>query len=211
MQRVGSYPRVLIDAAWPAQGWIRESVLLGAGVFLLAIAAQLQIRLPFSLVPVTGQTFAVLLLAALLGSRRGPAVVAIYLFLGGLGAPVFAGGTAGVARLVGPTAGYLVGFIAAAYGVGWLSERGWDRHPGSAAASMALGNVCIYAFGALWLAQFVGGEAVLRTGVAPFIVGDLLKIAFATLLLPAAWRLVGRAGLPPPSGGPSGPAGHGVG
>ncbi|MGQ0538134.1 MAG: biotin transporter BioY [Gemmatimonadaceae bacterium] len=193
MHRSAVHPGVIIDAVWPRAGVARDSALILGGSLLIALAAQLSIPLPFSPVPITGQTFAVLLLGALLGSRRGAATTATYLMLGVIGLPVFAGGAAGAARLLGPTAGYLVGYIPAAFAVGWLSERGWDRRPWSTAASMAVGNAIIYLAGALWLARFVGTDAVLRTGVLPFLPGDLAKILLATLLLPAAWRLVGRS------------------
>jgi biotin transporter BioY len=117
-----------------------------------------------------------------------------YLALGCLGLPVFAGGTFGVARLVGPTAGYLMGFVVAAFVVGFLSERGWDRQPWSTVVSMLLGNGLIYAAGGLWLSTFVGWPAVLSTGVLPFLAGDALKIALATVLLPAGWKIIGRSG-----------------
>jgi biotin transport system substrate-specific component len=163
------------------------------GSLLIALSAQLQVPLPFSPVPLTGQTFTVLLLAALYGPKRGPATIVTYLTLGAIGLPVFAGGTFGVARLVGPTAGYLVGFVAAAFVVGFLSERGWDRKAWTTAASMSIGNAIIYAAGVLWLSKFVGWQAVLSTGVLPFLAGDALKIALATILLPAGWKLIGRS------------------
>jgi biotin transport system substrate-specific component len=183
----------MIEAVWPRPGVAREVVLVLGGAILIALAAQVQIPLPFSPVPVTGQTFAVLLLGALYGSKRGAATVLIYLVLGTVGFPVFAGGAAGAARLVGPTAGYLVGFIAAAFVVGALAERGWDRRPWTTAAAMILGNLVIYALGVAWLAKFVGWDKVLATGVLPFLAGDALKIALAMLLLPAGWRLLGPA------------------
>jgi biotin transporter BioY len=108
--------------------------------------------------------------------------------------PVFAGGALGVARLLGPTAGYLVGFIAAAFVVGLLSERGWDRKAWTTATSMLIGNSIIYMAGVLWLSRFVGWQAVLSTGFLPFLVGDALKLALATVLLPTGWRLIGQAG-----------------
>jgi biotin transporter BioY len=111
-----------------------------------------------------------------------------------MGFPVFAGGTYGIARLVGPTAGYLVGFLAAAFVVGLLSERGWDRKPWTTAVSMIIGNGMIYVAGVLWLSRFVGWQAVLSTGVLPFLAGDALKITLATILLPAGWKLIGRSG-----------------
>jgi biotin transport system substrate-specific component len=189
-----SHPRqrVMIDAVWPAVGIWRESALIAAGCLLIALAAHLQVLLPFSPVPVTGQTFAVLFLGALYGSRRGPATVVTYLMLGAMGLPVFAGGMAGLTRFVGPTAGYLLGFVVAAFVVGSLSERGWDRKPWTSAASMIIGNGIIYALGVAWLWRFVGWEAVLNAGVVPFLPGDALKIALATILLPSGWRIIGR-------------------
>ena len=184
--------RVMIDAVWPAAGIWREGALVAAGCLLIALSAQLQLLLPFSPIPVTGQTFAVLLLGALYGSRRGPATVVTYLILGAMGLPVFAGGLAGLARFVGPSAGYLLGFVVAAFAVGSLSERGWDRKPWTTAASMILGNGIIYALGIAWLWRFVGWEAVLNAGVVPFLPGDALKIALATILLPSGWRIMGR-------------------
>ncbi len=192
MEVVHSRRKVMIDALELRGGALRQLALILGGSLLLALSAQLQLPLPFSPVPVTGQTFAVLLLGALYGSRRGAVTVATYLAAGAAGLPVFAGGGFGVARLVGPTAGYLVGFVAAAFAVGALSERGWDRKPLTAAAGMALGNLIIYAAGVLWLSRFVGWGGVLEGGVLPFLVGDAFKIALAAALLPAGWKLVGR-------------------
>jgi biotin transport system substrate-specific component len=182
----------MIEAVWPKPGLAREGALILGGSIFIALVAQVQVPLPFSPVPVTGQTFAVLLLAAIYGSKRGPAAVMTYLTLGFSGLPVFAGGTFGVWRLLGPTAGYLAGFLGAAWIVGKLSERGWDRRPWSAAASMIIGNLVIYTAGVAWLCGFVGWGAVLTTGVLPFVAGDGLKIALATLLLPVGWKLIGR-------------------
>jgi biotin transport system substrate-specific component len=194
MQAADTGHRVMIEAVWLNSGVGREVALMLGGSLLIALSAQLQFVLPISPVPVTGQTFAVLLLGALYGSRRGPATVMAYLALGAMGLPVFAGGTFGVARLVGPTAGYLVGFLAAAFVVGFLSERGWDRKPWTTAVSMVIGNTMIYVAGVLWLSRFVEWQAVLSTGFLPFLAGDALKIALATILLPAGWKLIGRTG-----------------
>lgn len=184
--------KVMIEAVWPKPGVGREAALILGGSLFITLAAQLQILLPFSPVPVTGQTFAVLLLAAIYGSKRGPAAVMTYLILGFSGLPVFAGGAFGAARLFGPTAGYLIGFLGAAFIVGTLSERGWDRQPWSTAAAMIIGNLAIYTVGAAWLSAFVPWESVLRVGVLPFLAGDAIKIALATLLLPTGWKLIGR-------------------
>ena len=194
MQSAGTHQRVMIDAVWPRPAIARELALVLGGSLLIALAAQIRIVLPFSPVPVTGQTFAVLLLGALYGSRRGAATVATYITLGVLGLPVFAGGAAGLARFLGPTAGYLTGFVVAAFMVGLLSERGWDRKPWTTAASMIIGNVVIYIVGITWLSRFIGWGAVLSSGVLPFLAGDALKIALATVLLPIGWRLIGQAG-----------------
>ena len=105
--------------------------------------------------------------------------------------PFSPGGSFGITTLVGPTGGYLVGFVAAAFIVGFLSERGWDRNPWSTAVSMLIGNGLIYVAGVLWLSRFVGWPVVLITGVLPFLAGDALKIALATVLLPAGWTLIG--------------------
>lgn len=169
-----------------------DAALVLAGSLLIALSAQIAIPLPFSPVPVTGQTMAVLLVGALLGRRRGSLAVLVYIAEGIAGLPVFAGGAAGPARLLGPTGGYLVGFVAAAYLVGLLAERGWDRRVSTTAAAMALGNLVIYTVGVLWLTVFVGSlSAALAAGVLPFIPGDLVKIAAAALLLPAGWKVLG--------------------
>ncbi len=165
------------------------ALIIGASVFI-AIMAQLTVYLPFSPVPVTGQTLAVLLVGALLGSSRGSMAVLAYLAEGASGMPVFAGGHAGAIVLAGPTGGYLLGFVVAAYAVGWLAERGWDRNIALATAAMLLGNAIIYISGLAWLAQFVGAQNAPVAGLYPFIAGDIIKIAIAALLLPAGWKLL---------------------
>ena len=166
-------------------------VLVLAGSALIALAAQIRFVLPFTPVPVTGQTFAVLLVAAALG-RLGLASVIAYLVEGAAGLPVFAGGGSGLATMVGPTGGYLIGFALAAAVVGSAAERGWDRHLVTALAAMFLGEVAIYACGLAWLARFVPAERLLDAGLIPFIPGDLFKMVLAALALPTAWRLVRR-------------------
>ena len=173
----------LYDIAW-----------IAGGSLFIALSAQVAIPLPFSPVPITGQTLAVLLTGVLLGSRRGSLCLLAYLAEGISGLPVFAGGMAGPARLVGPTGGYLVGFIAAAFLTGLLAERGWDRRVTTTLLAMLLGNAAIYAFGLPWLARFVGGERVLALGLLPFIPGDFLKLILATMFLPSGWKLLGRKG-----------------
>ncbi len=167
-----------------------EIALIVTGSWLIALAAQ--IAIPLWPVPITGQTFGVLLVGALLGSKWGAWAVMVYLAQGAMGLPVFAGGTGGPARLLGPTGGYLVGFVAAAFVVGWLSERGWHRRFTTTAISMLIGNLVIYVFGLAWLAAFLGwsGDAVLRAGFLPFVPGDLLKVLLAALALPRVWAKV---------------------
>ena len=169
---------------------VSKLALVIGGSVVIALSAQLRIDLPFSPVPVTGQTFAVLLVGAALGSRLGLASVVAYLAEGGAGAPVFAGGTSGPAILIGPTGGYLAGFALAAFLVGRFAERGWDRQLATAVPAMLVGEVAIYALGLPWLARFVGGQ-VIAAGLAPFIVGDLYKLVLAAVALPVAWRIVG--------------------
>jgi len=171
---------------------IREIVLVVTGSILIALAAQFYFPLPFSPVPITGQTFAVLLLAALYGHNRGGLTVLTYLILGIAGRPVFASGTFGIATIIGPTGGYLVGFLPAAYIVGFLSKKGWDRKVWTTATSMIIGNVVIYLAGTTWLSRFVGWDNVLQTGLIPFLIGDGAKIVLATLLLPTGWKLINR-------------------
>lgn len=184
------YP-TMTQAIWPHATWRHKAVLVVLGSLLTAAAAQLTIPLPFSPVPITGQTFAVLLVGALLGSRAGAAAMLTYLAEGAAGLPVFAGGKGGLAVLVGPTGGYLFGFVAAAFAVGWLCERGWDRRVWTAALAMFIGNVVIYLFGLPWLAKFVGVENVLAMGLLPFIPGDLFKLVLAALALPSGWKILG--------------------
>lgn len=181
--------RPLALAALPA-GALWQAAAVLAGSALIALTAQVQIPLPFSPVPVTGQTFGVLLVAASLGARLGPASVGLYVLEGAAGLPVYAGGTAGLARLSGPTGGYLGGFVAAAVVVGALAQRGWDRRVPTAVAAMLTGEVVIYAFGLAWLARFPLPVGLLDAGLIPFIAGDLYKIALAALALSAAWRLI---------------------
>jgi biotin transport system substrate-specific component len=173
------------------QALLYDATLILAGSLLIGLSARLAIRLPFSPVPITGQTLAVLLAGALLGSRRGALSVLAYLGEGVAGLPVFAGGAGGIAHLAGPTGGYLAGFVLAALVVGWLAERGWDRHPGTTALAMLLGSAAIYVPGLPWLAAFVGGERALVLGLYPFLAGDLLKLALAAALLPIGWKVVG--------------------
>lgn len=172
-----------------------DAALVVGGSLLVALSAQTAIRLPFSPVPITGQTLTVLLVGALLGSRRGALTILFYFFEGALGLPVFARGMSGPVYLMGPTGGYLMGFVGAAFVTGLLAERAWDRRVPSTALAVLLGNLVIYVFGLPWLAHFVGVDKVLILGFYPFIPGDLIKLALATALLPSGWKMVNRCGI----------------
>jgi biotin transport system substrate-specific component len=174
-----------------------DLALIIGGSLLVGLSAQLAVRLPFSLVPVTAQTFAVLMIGALFGSRRGGLSVLLYVIEGTAGLPVFAMGQGGAAVLLGPRGGYLVGFVVAAYAVGLLAERGWDRQIGTAILAMLFGEASMYAVALSWLfcLRFIfrvpiGAGSILAVGLYPFIVGDILKIVLAAILLPSGWRLL---------------------
>jgi biotin transport system substrate-specific component len=180
----------MINARRQTTSRLSEVALIASASLFIALGAQFRFYLPFSPVPVTAQTLAVLLTGALLGSRRGSAAVLLYLLEGLMGLPVFAGGQGGLASLIGPTGGYLLGFVAAAYVIGLLIERDWDRNWGTTFAALALGNAVIYAFGLSWLTIFVGGESVLALGLWPFVPGDLVKLACASLAFSAGQHAV---------------------
>ena len=184
----------LRGAVFPRSNALADVGLVAAGAALVALAAQVRFNLPWTPIPVTGQTFAVLLVGASLGAVRGLASLGLYLAAGLIGAPVFTGGGAGWETVSGATGGYLVGFLVAAALTGWLAERQWDRRFSSAIAALLTGNVVIFAFGLPWLAYVAGSgfQETLVDGLYPFVVGDLLKLYLAAALLPAAWRLVDR-------------------
>ena len=172
---------------------LKSVALVVAFSLFVALAAQVVVPLPFTPVPLTGQTFAVLLTGALLGPRLGALAMLAYLAEGAAGLPFFRGGAGGVGHFAGATAGYLVAFPAAAYVTGYLAERGWDRRFVTAAAAMALGSLVILACGWAWLAlMFKGGAEAFRLGVAPFLPGDVLKVALAAAALPSGWALLRR-------------------
>jgi biotin transport system substrate-specific component len=181
-------------ALFPRSGLLTDVLLVLAGTGFVALAAQVKISLSFTPVPITGQTFAVVLVGASLGALLGLASLGLYLFVGALGAPIYAEGQGGWDVLTGPTGGYLVGFCCAAALVGWMAQQRWDRRFNSAVAAMLTGNVVIYLFGLPWLAREIGTglEGTLEAGLYPFVVGDLLKLYLAGALLPSAWKLVER-------------------
>ncbi len=169
--------------------WLQNLLLITISALFIAAFAQIRIPLPFTPVPLTGQTFAVLLVGATLGSKRGLVSLALYILLGALELPFFAGGASGLAYMSGPTLGYLVGFVAAAYLVGLLAERGLERSVRTSLVPFLAGTLVIYVFGAGWLAILFGFEQALALGVLPFLVGDAIKLVLAAIALPAAWKL----------------------
>lgn len=184
----------LASVLWPNRSgefsslW-RGTILVFLGTALLTLSAKVNLPLPY--VPMTLQTLVVLMIGAAYGSWLGTATVIAYLAEGAMGFPVFAGPVGGLAPLMGPTAGYLFGFVAAAFVTGGLAERGWDRSMARLFAAMALGHIIILAAGFAWLAFGVGlgaGKAWL-VGIVPFIAGTLVKTALGAALLPAARRL----------------------
>jgi biotin transporter BioY len=181
-----------MDVVISRTGLIWDAVLVVG--FACLTAALAQISFWIGPVPITGQTFAVLVTGALLGSRRGALSQLSYLAIGATGIPFWfaLGGPPGIARLVGPTGGYLIGFVAVAFVVGWLAERGWDRRVWTAALAMLAGESVLYVFGLLWLVHFVPVDKVLQVGLYPFVIGDLVKLAAAALILPSGWLLLRR-------------------
>ena len=194
MAETTAYPQqTLIGAAWPEGSLarpIRLAILALAGSALLTLSAKVQVW-PGP-VPVTMQTFVILVLGMTYGWRLGGATLLLYLAEGAIGLPVFAKG-GGIAYFSGPTGGYLVGFVLAAVATGWLAERGWDRRPATTALAMLIGNIVIYVPGLLWLGMIVGWDKpVLEWGLYPFLIGDAIKLALAAAALPLAWKAVRR-------------------
>jgi biotin transport system substrate-specific component len=171
---------------------VRDVALVALGAILTGLCAQVTIHLPGTPVPITGQTFGVLLSGAALGLRRATASMVLYMVAGLAGVPWFAQGSHGY---VGVTFGYIVGFIVAAAVVGWLAERGGDRTVVRTVATMLVGTALIYLVGATWLAISAQLSATMafQLGVQPFLWGDLLKLLLAAGILPGAWFLAGRA------------------
>jgi biotin transport system substrate-specific component len=171
---------------------LRHIALIAIGAAL--IFATSRVVIPLSPVPITGQTFGVLLVGGALGFRRGLASITLYVLIGLIGLPFFAEGKGGVQVLQGVTGGYIVGFIVAGSLVGRLAELGWDRRIVGALGAMAIGNVVIYVFGVPWLMAVTHKDLAwgIANGLTPFLVGDALKLVLAALAFPAAWWVVGR-------------------
>ena len=172
----------------------RHVALIVAGALLIYLTARVSIPVPGSPVPITGQTFGVLLVGGALGFRRGFVSVLLYVLLGVVGLPFFAEGKGGLAVIWAATGGYLVGFVVASSVVGRLAELGWDRRVVGALGMMLVGNAIIYAIGLPWLAvtAHLDAATTLSKGLYPFVIGDVLKLVLAAALFPAAWWVVGR-------------------
>lgn len=174
---------------------LKQAALVAFGIVLLAVAAKISV--PMWPVPITMGTFAVLGLGAAYGARLGLVTILGYMLVGLMGFDVFAGSSAenaGFAYMMGGTGGYLVGYVLATAILGVLAQRGWDRSVLWMALAMLIGNIAIYAPGLTWLGLLYGWDKpILAWGLTPFLIGDAIKLALAALLLPAAWKLVGRA------------------
>jgi biotin transport system substrate-specific component len=196
----------LVDALFPTSDLtrriIRDMALIVGFAALVAVCGRIRFYLPDNYfpgsvnpIPITMQTFAVLLTGAALGSWRGISSLLLFYLVGMAGLPVFQGGHSGWSYVSGSaTAGFLIGFIAAAYVTGFLAERGWDR--GKVLWALLIGNAVLYIPGLLWLGAkgFVPWDDVLSKGLYPFIPGDLLKLLMVGLVLPSAWALLHRFG-----------------
>jgi biotin transport system substrate-specific component len=184
-------PLVLADTLSGSR--LRDAALVAGGAGLTVLGAQIAIHVPPSPVPVTGQTLAVVIAGAALGARRGAASQLLYLLLG-LFLPVYSDGASGIDVIWGATGGYIVGFIVAAGLIGWIAERGYDRHRITAMLAFAAGQLAIFAIGVPWLAVSTGmswGDAI-HNGFIIFIAGGIMKAVLAGMITPAAWRFVNR-------------------
>jgi len=192
--------RVLAEALGPSEGTalrVKQAILVVAGIAALALAAKIKLMVPPSPVPVNMGTFAVLAIGAAYGPRLGLTTILGYMIVGALGFDVFAGSSAekfGIDYMMGGTGGYLLGYVLATLALGALARRGWDRSVAWMAVAMLIGNALIYVPGLLWLGQLYGWDKpILSWGLTPFVIGDVLKLALAAMVLPAAWKLVGNA------------------
>ena len=189
--------KVLSEVLAPQEGTqllLKKAVLVMAGIAFLAIAAK--IKVPMFPVPMTMGTFAVLTMGAAYGDRLGLVTILGYMLIGALGFDIFAGSSAenfGLTYMKGGTGGYLVGYVLAVIALGTLARAGWDRSAPKMAGAMLLGNVLIYVPGLIWLGMLYGWDKpILQWGLTPFLLGDVLKLAMAAIILPFAWKMVGR-------------------
>lgn len=189
--------RPLVSLALPEKGATRlatQLLLAIAGTLVLTLAAKTKVLL--GPVDISMQTLAVFLIAAAFGMRLGVATLLLYMAEGAMGFPVFQSTPEkgiGIAYMLGSTGGYLAGFVVMAAIVGWAADRGWDRHPIKLFNAMLVAEIVMMAMGFAWLALLIGAEKSWQFGVVPFIIGDLIKVALAASLVPAAWSLLKRS------------------
>ena len=185
---------LLRTAVVPRSTAMSNALFIFGGAIFLSMLAQIAIPVPGSPVPVTGQTFGVLLLATSYGATLALSTFSLYLLAGIAGAPVFANYGHGLDRLIGPTGGYLIGMFLASFVLGKLAGRKWDQKIFSAVITMLIGDVIIFAIGLFWLQNFTGNDWAwtFSAGLAPFVIGELLKISIAGTSMPLLWRAVQR-------------------
>ena len=188
--KVATTRLTLIDALISRKGLLLDVVLVLGFACLTAACAQISFWI--GPVPVSGQTFGVLLAGAFLGSRRGALSQLSYLAIGATGIPYWfaLGGPPGIARLIGPTGGFLIGFVAVAFVVGWLMEKSWDRKIWTSILAMLIGSITLYIFGLSWLTNFVPQSSLLQVGLYPFIIGDILKLVMAAFIVRGGWVIL---------------------
>lgn len=174
---------------------LREVLLVISGSLFIALMAQIRIPLPFTPVPITGQTLAILLIGATFGSKRGAITTLLYLLEGGLGLPFFAGGAAGMIHFMGPTGGYLVGFVLSAFLTGYLCEKGIDKKLKTAIPFFMITQLPIFFCGVLWMSLLLklNFTTALQLGFLPFIPGEIIKALLAGSILPTCWKALGRS------------------
>ncbi|MEM7240874.1 MAG: biotin transporter BioY [Pseudomonadota bacterium] len=197
---IATQDKVLTEAFWQATGtqlWIKRVALVVLGVIALIVAAKTKVLIPPSPIPITMGTLAILTIGAAYGPRLGLATILAYMIIGAFGFDVFANSSAennGIAYMLGGTGGYLLGYVLATLALGYFARKGWDRNVVLMALAMLIGNILIYVPGIAWLAHLYTWEKpILEWGLWPFLIGDAMKLAAAALILPAAWKLVGKA------------------
>lgn len=190
---------VLSEEFWSTEGnalWVKRVVMVVLGIAALAVAAKIKVPVWPSPVPITLGTFAVLTIGTAYGPRMGLATILGYMLIGALGFDVFANSaasTSGIEYMMGGTGGYLVGYVLATLTLGYAARRGWDRNVLLLAVGMFVGNLIIYVPGVMWLAHLYTWENAFAWGVTPFLIGDAMKLVLAALIVPAVWKLVGKA------------------
>ena len=179
--------RILPQFASKTIGFVLLALL---GSAIMAVAAK--VTVPFFPVPMTLQTLAIFGIAAAYGRNLAVATMVLYLAEGLIGLPVFAGAVAGPAYMMGPTGGYLAGFVIAAMIVGWAADKGWSRNALKMALAMLIADAVVFGMGFAWLASHIGADKAFAFGVVPFVLGDVVKILLASALVAALWKVIRR-------------------